>query len=190
MSRSERSQRRTAFILGLVVAGMFGFGFAMVPLYGLICQAAGIQTATPAVAATDTPVGEGSTRTVVVKFDATVHRDLPWGFAPKVKSMEVPVGKMQRVDFEAVNLSDRAITGQAIPSVVPWQATAWFSKAECFCFRRQELLAGQRRDMPLAFWVSPDLPEGIDSLTLSYTFMRADAPQGPARQSQGTQNAH
>lgn len=179
MSRSEDKNRRTAVILGLVVAGMFGFGFAMVPLYGLICQVAGIQSANPAVAAESGPTATGGGRTVLVKFDATVHKDLPWRFTPKVHAMEVPVGKMQRVDYEAENLAGRAITGQAIPAVVPWQATSYFSKSECFCFKRQELKAGEMREMPLAFWVSPDLPEGIDTLTLSYTFMNVDAAVQP-----------
>jgi len=179
MAGGAAKNRRTAMLLGLVVAGMFGFGFAMVPLYGLICQVAGIQSANPSASAAPALAAMAGERTVLVKFDATVHEDLPWQFKPAIKSMRVPVGKMQRVDYEAQNTTHHAITGQAVPSIVPWQATRYFSKSECFCFKRQELKAGERRTMPLAFWVSPDLPENIDVLTLSYTFMNVDAAVTP-----------
>jgi cytochrome c oxidase assembly protein subunit 11 len=190
MATGKDKNRRTALALGLLVVGMFGFGFAMIPLYGLLCQVAGIQQAKLANAATASPAPQTGQRTVLVKFDATVNSDLPWRFQPLVKSLRVPVGKMQRVDYEAENLSSRDITGQAIPSFVPWQATPYFSKSECFCFKRQNLKAGEKRKMPLAFWVSPDLPENIDTLTLSYTFMNVDAVVKPDWEPYDAANGH
>ncbi len=172
--------RRTAWRLSLIVLGMFGFGFAMVPLYGLVCQATGIQSATPVFAAAEVEESDGG-RMVTVKFDATVNDKLPWEFSPNVRSVRVAVGKMHRVSYSAHNRSARPITGQAIPSVVPWQATRHFSKTECFCFTQQTLKPGETKEMPLAFLVSPELPENIHSLTLSYSFMRVEGePAAPA----------
>lgn len=174
----QRRNRRTVIGLSLLVLGMFGFGFAMVPLYNLVCEVTGIQTAGSATRAVDTAERPDG-RMVTVKFDATVHQDLPWVFAPEIRSMQVPVGTRQQVSYRARNLSHWPVTGQAIPAVVPWQATNYFTKAECFCFTRQTLGPEEDREMPLVFMVSPDLPEGIDSLTLSYTFMNVDAATDP-----------
>lgn len=176
MSEGTRN-RRTAGLLSLLAIGMFGFGFAMVPLYGLLCQVVGIQSANPAFAMTGGSGAGG--RLVTVKFDATVNDSLPWAFVPTTGSVRVRVGEMQQVTYRAENRSPRPITGQAIPAVVPWQATRFFSKTECFCFKRQTLAPGEVRDMPLAFRVSPDLPENIDSLTLSYTFMKVSETDEP-----------
>ncbi len=189
-SRSRsRSNRRTALWLGTVVVGMFGFGFAMVPLYDLFCQVTGIQSLGIRTADTgerrrvNAPVKE---RYVTVKFDTTVNSKLPWEFKPKVRKLRVRVGQTHQAMFSARNLTDADITGQAIPSVVPWQATEFFHKVECFCFTRQKLQARASRDMPLRFSVSPDLPEGINSLTLSYTFMKSSGPEQKPVHSAGT----
>lgn len=180
MDNPKSSNRRTAAMLALVVVGMFGFGFAMVPLYGLICQVAGIQSAnSSSKTAAHKTVAATSDRMVTVRFDTTVQNNLPWEFRPNVGSLRVPVGKMQYTSFTARNVSDRNVTGQAVPSVVPWQAGQHFAKTECFCFRRQTLAAGEAREMPLAFNISPALPEGIDSITLSYSFMNVDAALNP-----------
>lgn len=156
-----------------VVFLMFGLGFLMAPLYGLVCEITGIQKAGTYSRIDDsyTP-SKVSDRTVKVKFDSTLIEGLPWEFRPLVSSVEVKLGEMAEIDYWAHNLSDVPVTGQAIPSVVPWQATEYFNKAECFCFQQQTLAPGEARHMPLRFVVSPDLPERVNSITLSYTFMR------------------
>ncbi len=174
----QRRNRRTGWILGALGVGMFGFGFALVPLYGVLCQATG----TPSISARNlearTAAAAPVARTVTVKFDATVNDDLPWEFHPATARMEVQLGRPYEVHYEARNRAATEITGQAIPSVVPWQATPYFTKQECFCFTRQTLQAGQSESMPLRFTVSPDLPEGINTLTLSYSFMHVHGAPG------------
>jgi cytochrome c oxidase assembly protein subunit 11 len=160
---------------------MFGFGFAMVPLYGLLCQVTGIQSveqrAGIGVGATGGEVTVDQDRWVTVKLDATVHPDLPWSLGPMERTVRVRPGEARLVNFVAENRAGREITGQAIPSIAPFQATGFFSKMECFCFTRQTLAGNERREMPLQFSVSPDLPAGIDSLTLSYNVLRVSGPE-------------
>ncbi len=172
--------RRTLLLLSGLVLGMFGFGFAMVPLYNLFCQVTGLQSVLlrnsvgyQGMWRTSSPQ-EASDRFLTVKFDATVHGELSWDFKPLQRKMRVQPGKTYQVQYLAKNRTGRTIVGQAIPSVVPWQATGYFHKLECFCFVRQTLEGGESQEMPLQFSVSPDLPEGINSLTLSYTFMKSE----------------
>ena len=177
-STTERKKRRTLLLLAGLAIGMFGFGFAMVPLYGLLCQVTGVQSVEQRAALGEKPAGTTTTgevvedRWVTVKFDATVHPDLPWKLEPMKRKLRVRPGEMHLVQFVAENNSGREITAQAIPSIAPWQATGFFSKMECFCFSRQTLAGNERKEMPLRFSVSPDLPAGIGSLTLSYSVLR------------------
>ncbi len=181
-AQRERSKRRTLILLGGLAAGMFGFGFAMVPLYGLLCELTGVQSVEQRVALASAPAAPGTggnpggeiaqDRWVTVKFDATVHPDLPWKLEPMVRKLRVRPGETHLVQFIAENRSGREITGQAIPSIAPWQATGFFSKMECFCFTQQTLAGSERKEMPVRFSVSPDLPEDIGSLTLSYSVLR------------------
>ena len=177
----DAGKRKTTLLLAGLAFGMFAFGFAMVPLYNLICQVTGIQSVAvrsnigPADPVSGTIVD--SKREVVVKFDTSVHPNLPWEFEAVEHRLEVVPGKMYEVIFKARNRSSSQVAGQAIPSVVPWQATPYFNKLECFCFNRQVLEGGQSTDMPLRFVVSPDLPEGINSLTLAYSFLKLDTTE-------------
>jgi len=179
--------RRTLWVLAGVVILMFGFGFALVPLYGLLCDLTG----TPSIAkrASDgraegagaAPVGAvASDRTVTIKFDATVHPDLPWSIRPLDRSLRVTPGETYEVRFLAENRSSESTVGQAIPSVAPWQVTDYLSKLECFCFNKQTLAGGESREMPLRFIISPAIPEGIDSLTLSYSVLRLEDEESDA----------
>jgi cytochrome c oxidase assembly protein subunit 11 len=181
-SNTERRKRRTLLLLGGLAAGMFAFGFAMVPLYGLLCKVTGVQSVEQRAAlggvgaASPTEVEVAEDRWVTVKFDATVHPNLPWKIVPMKRKLRVRPGEMHLVQFVAENRSGNEITGQAIPSVAPWQATGFFSKMECFCFRQQTLAGNERKEMPLRFSVSPDLPADIGSLTLSYSVLRVSDP--------------
>ena len=114
-------------------------------------------------------------RWVTVEFDGAVNSKLPWTFEPEQKSMRVQVGRQYEALYAARNTSDRPIVGNAVPSVAPAKASAYFNKTECFCFTEQLLAAGESRDMPVRFIVDPDLPAGVKTLTLSYTFFKNDA---------------
>lgn len=181
---TEKRKRRTLFLLSALALGMFGFGFAMVPLYGLLCQITGVQSveqrAALGVQAPTASTGEGQDRWVTVKFDTTVHPDLPWRLEPEERTLRVRPGESYLVQFVAENRSGRQITAQAIPSIAPWQATGFFSKMECFCFNQQTLAGNERTQMPLRFSVSPDLPADINSLTLSYSVLRISEPDALA----------
>lgn len=167
-------------LLGALAVGMFGFGFALVPLYGVLCELTGMQqgglaaVARPgtAVAATEAASGAASGRVVTVKFDGTVHPTLPWHIAPVVRQLQVEPGQSYEVTFQATNRSGRPVSGQAIPAVAPWQANGFFNKLECFCFQEQTLEGNEQVEMPLRFVISPDLPDNINSLTLSYSFIK------------------
>lgn len=178
----ERAKRRTLILVAGLAVGMFGFGFALVPLYGLLCEVTGTQSLeqrAKVVAAQGPEVAspvDGS-RWVTVKLDTTIQPDLPWRVTPMERKLRVRPGETRRVDFIAENRSGTAITGQALPSIAPFQAGAFFSKLECFCFTRQTLEGNESRTMPLMFTVSPDLPEEIGSLTLSYSLMRVPESQ-------------
>ena len=173
-----RRKRRTMWWLTLLAVGMFGFGFAMVPLYGLLCNITGMQSVDGmsdlgrrmATAGVEGAGAEG--RWVTVKFDTTMHPELPWSINPMEGKVRVRLGESRVVNFVAENHSAQSISGQAIPSIAPWQANGFFSKLECFCFSQQTLAGNERKDMPVRFVVSPDLPPEIDSLTLSYNVMR------------------
>lgn len=172
----ERKKRRTLWWLSGLTLGMFGFGFALVPLYGLLCQVTGIQSveqraAISAAIESEKPIVDED-RWITVKFSGITHPDLPWDFKPLERKIRVHPGETGMVSFVAENRSSRKVTGQALPSVAPFQANDFFSKMECFCFTQQTLEGGERKEMPLRFVVSPDLPEDIASLTLSYNFMR------------------
>jgi len=176
MSSVEGRKRRTLLLLMGLAIGMFGFGFAMVPLYGLLCRVTGVQSVEQramigarAQAATSGVVRD---RWVTVKFDTTIHPDLSWKLEPMERKLRVHPGEHYLVKFIAENRSGQEITGQAIPSIAPWQATGFFAKMECFCFNRQTLAGNEITEMPLRFSVSPDLPADIDSLTLSYSVLQ------------------
>ncbi|CAK0769056.1 cytochrome c oxidase assembly protein subunit 11 [Gammaproteobacteria bacterium] len=177
----QARQRRTMWLLAVLAVGMFGLGFALVPLYGLFCSAIGIPRnaeTTSSGVIVGIPVAP---RWVTVKFDGAVQPNLPWDFQPpEPRTLNVRLGETYEVRFTAVNRSNRRVTGQAIPSIVPWQATNFFHKLECFCFQQQTLEGNQRVEMPLRFTVSPDLPKDIDAVMLMYNFMRIEA--GPDAQ--------
>ena len=168
--------RRTVVLLAAVALGMFAFGFALVPLYGLLCRVAGIPSIQAPLEISQVPatLETDRTRRIVVKFDTTVSAGLPWEFRPLVRRVSVHPGEAQQVMFLARNLAAETITGNAIPVLLPVQVAEHFTKTECFCFREQALAPGETREMVLRFMVSPRLPAEISELTLSYTFMNSD----------------
>jgi cytochrome c oxidase assembly protein subunit 11 len=170
----QQANRRTVRRLGIAAVAMFGFGFAMVPLYDVFCDITGINGKTGRIEleqALSKTVDED--RLVTVEFLATVHSDLPWEFRPMVKKIKVHPGEVTEVNYYARNKTDDVVTGQAVPSLAPGLAAKYFSKTECFCFTRQALGPGEGKEMPLRFIVDPELPENVRTVSLSYTFYQA-----------------
>lgn len=160
---------------------MFGFGWALVPLYRKICEVTGINIVTTRdagvqQAARNTQVDRS--RTITVEFDA--NRRGPWRFRPHVRHLQVHPGELVHVTYDLENLESRTMAGQAIPSYVPLQSAQYFQKLECFCFQQQTLAAGESRQFPVVFFIDPELPREVNTITLSYTFFEvagAVAPQ-------------
>jgi cytochrome c oxidase assembly protein subunit 11 len=155
-----------------VVGASFLFGFAMVPIYRIACEhVLGIKLSGQAVDAAEVALMTvDPKRTVTVEFVASVNSKLPWEFAAEKSRIEVHPGALTEVWFDATNESAAAIVGNAVPSVAPSEASPYFNKTECFCFTEQVLAAGESRRMPVRFVVDPQLPAGVKTLTLSYTF--------------------
>ena len=164
-----------------VVAGMFGFGFALVPMYGAICQLTSLNGKSAGLvnAAQVTEQADDS-RTVKVQFLATVNGGRIWSFKPEQAQVEVHPGKLYTVYFDAQNQQDEAVIGQAVPSVAPWNAAGHLHKTECFCFNQQAFAPDEDKRMPVRFMLDRALPAGVDTVTLSYTFFDITAQQAAA----------
>lgn len=156
----------------IICAVAFLFGFAMVPVYRIVCEhVLGIKLAEGAADQTALAgMVEDKSRSVTVQFVASVNSKLPWSFVPEVSRIDVHPGKLTEVWFDATNHGDEAIVGNAVPSVAPSTSSAFFNKTECFCFTEQVLGAGESRRMPVRFFVDTRLPKNVRELTLSYTF--------------------
>ncbi len=161
----------------VVVAGMFAFGYALVPMYKAICEFTGINIL--ALGEREIP-GSGSarakvvntqvdtSRTITVEFDANARG--PWKFKPAQNSLQVHPGEMMTVMYEFENVQDRVMSAQAIPSYAPRQAAAHFNKMECFCFNQYTLAPGEKKQWPVVFVIDPKLAKDVTTITLSYTF--------------------
>lgn len=167
-----RENKNVTLRLVALAIGMFGFAFALVPLYNVICDITGLngRTVTQAALLEEiTPPAAVQDRQVRVEFLAKAARGLPWEFRPLENEMTVRIGEMKRATFFVRNRGNAAVTGQAVPSVAPGQAALYLKKIECFCFEQQELLAGGEMEMGVSFYVDAELPADISQLTLSYT---------------------
>jgi len=171
--RSEQTNRRTGLKLTLVALGMFAFGYALVPLYDVLCEATGLNGKTGRAEATVAGKVDEN-RWVTVEFTGNSMSGLPWEFAPQQKTLRVHPGEVAEVYYLARNTATETITGQAVPSVAPGNAAAHFKKIECFCFSQQQLRAGELKRMPVRFVVSTELPKDVSTVTLSYAFFNAD----------------
>lgn len=171
-----------ALVIKLVAAviGMFAFGFALVPLYDVFCEVAGIngKTSNEAYQAVEVKVDES--RTVTVQFIAQNNDKMSWQFKPNDRVIRVHPGESTHTTFYAKNPTDKTMVAQAIPSVSPGKAAEFFHKTECFCFNQQTLNGGESLDMPLQFIVDQDLPKDIHTITLSYTIFDVTPEKGVA----------
>lgn len=165
------SNKRTGLKLVSVSVVMLAFGYALVPLYPVVCTALGINL----TGVTDKPGNSqvDASRTITIEFDANTH-NMPWEFRPLRKSVTVHPGELAQTEFEVVNTLPNKVTGQAIPSYGPNRATEYFKKIDCFCFTTQTMAANERRKMPVVFVVDPALPKDISTITLSYTFFKVE----------------
>jgi cytochrome c oxidase assembly protein subunit 11 len=179
--------RRMVGKLLVVTVLMFGFGYALVPMYRAICDALGINVLSLAEQKRgDAAAGRGAqantqidtTRTVTVEFDANARG--PWDFKPAVASVQVHPGELATVMYEFRNKQDRTMAAQAIPSYAPKQAMAHFNKLECFCFNEYTLAAGESKKWPVVFIIDPRLPKDVSTITLSYTFFEVGGKTPPA----------
>ena len=165
---------RLALKLAAGALAMFGFGYALVPMYEVFCEATGLRGTTGQITDAEAERTQlDPNRVVKVRFDANVNENLPWKFAPLQQEIEVHPGQLTEAFYVAENTAPVAIVGQAVPSIVPAKGSPYFNKTECFCFTQQTLAAGERRKMPIRFVVDPDLPDDVRSMVLSYTFFAA-----------------
>jgi cytochrome c oxidase assembly protein subunit 11 len=168
-----------ASLCGLVVALMVGASYAAVPFYDWFCRATGFNGTTQV--ATSSPDAAPLQRKIAVRFDANVSGGLPWKFEPEVTEIEVPIGKVVTVFYTVTNQAARSTTGVAAYNVAPLTVGAYFQKINCFCFSEQTFAAGEKREMPVVFYVDPALAadaenDGLNTITLSYTFYPVREP--------------
>jgi cytochrome c oxidase assembly protein subunit 11 len=177
-----KSQNRTALYLVGVVATMASLSFAAVPFYDWFCRVTGFGGTTGvAESAPDTILDQ----TVVIKFDASIERGMPWEFRPAQREMTVRIGENAIAFYEAYNPTDKPVAGTASYNVAPDAAGGYFQKIACFCFTEQVLQPGERVQMPVSFFVDPEMvkdPEGafVKEITLSYTFYQQPLPEEQA----------
>ena len=169
---SQRSNKKHATLLVALAIGMFGFAFALVPLYDVLCEITGLNGKSTGQAALLEEINTSSRdaeREVSIEFLAKVARGMPWEFRPVDSKMTVKPGVMNSTRFYVRNRAQTQVTGQAVPSVSPGLASQYLKKVECFCFEQQELAGGDEIEMGVSFYVDADLPIEINELTLSYT---------------------
>ncbi len=171
-----------ASICGFVVVLMVGASYAAVPFYNWFCRATGFNGTTQV--ATSAPSGAPLTRKIAVRFDANVAPGLPWKFEPEQTEIEVQIGQVVTVFYNVTNQSARTTAGQAAYNVAPLTVGSYFQKINCFCFTEQTMAPGEKREMPVVFYVDPSIVadhenDGLNTITLSYTFyaVRDPAPK-------------
>ena len=156
--------------LVLVAIVMFGFGYALIPIYKKICEITGINVLTPKDISADAVMNSQVDKSRLITIELDANTQGPWRFRPTVSSIQVHPGEMAQVVYEVVNKQSYKMDAQAIPSYAPQQAGTFFKKMECFCFQQQTLEANEARQMPVSFFIDPALPKDVKTITLSYTF--------------------
>jgi cytochrome c oxidase assembly protein subunit 11 len=172
----ENKNLKVATIVASVAVGMVGLAYASVPLYDLFCRVTGFGGTTQRADAAPATVLD---RTIRIAFDANVNSGLGWEFKPVQRQQTVRIGEQSLAFYHATNVGKEPVTGTATFNVSPPQAGSYFSKIQCFCFTEQTLQPGQSIDMPVTYYVDPDIAndpdlKNLDTITLSYTFFKAD----------------
>ena len=169
----KSSNGKTIGKLVMIAILMFGFGYALIPLYDKFCEITGLGGRTgDQVAELGTDQISDPDREVKVHFDSNINSQLPWDFEPSETFMTVQPGRMYETYYVARNRSNVPVVAQAVPSVAPGQAALYFNKTECFCFTEQLLMPGEAKEMPVRFFVDSQLPDRVDLITLSYIIYR------------------
>jgi cytochrome c oxidase assembly protein subunit 11 len=182
----DRENRKMLGKLAVVAAGMFSFGYALIPIYKHVCEALGInilalsEKQVPGASTARANTQVDASRTITVEFDANARG--PWHFKPAQASIQVHPGELATVMYEFQNVQDRRMSAQAIPSYAPRNAAAHFNKVECFCFQQYTLEPGEKKQWPVAFVIDPKLPKDVTTITLSYTFFEVGGKTPPAPQ--------
>ena len=167
------NNKKLAFKLLLIVVAGLLFGFALAPLYDVMCKAIGLNGRGDTTATTNNSVKVDASRTITVLLTGNTMPGLDWEFSSKEASVQVHPGEIKLISYLAKNNGTKPVTGLAVPSVAPEVASLYFKKIACFCFNQQTLAAGETKEMPVRFFVSPDLPKDINTVTLSYAFYSA-----------------
>ncbi len=176
MRDARQNSSRTAQKLALAALLMFGFGYALVPLYDVFCELTGINGKTGQLSGNEAEAAAVDlSRLVTVELDTNINGELPWKFNAIERKKSVHPGQVAEAVFMVENKSDQPIIGQAIPSVAPAEASIFFNKTECFCFVQQLLQPGEQKEMVVRFVVGAGLPAKIRRMTLSYTFFELPA---------------
>ena len=172
LNQDQRKRANRKLVRGLLImtVGAFAFGWALVPLYDVLCRAAGIGNAEAKSGKSAVREAIDPNREITIEFLAQPASVGSFDFRPKVTSMRIHPGKLYDTLFYARNLTQVASVAQAVPSISPAGTAKYFRKTECFCFSPQKFAAGEGRDMPVRFIVDPELPGNVDKLTLAYTF--------------------
>ena len=183
---SDRADRREIlrhpWRLAGIAAVMFGFGFALIPVYRVVCQFVNLNGKDKAlITATTVHESPDLGREVTVQFTTQVNGGRNWDFKPEVSSIKVHPGELYTVKFSAHNPDDSELVAQAVPSVTPWDAARYLKKTECFCFRQQPFKGQETKSMPVRFMLERELPADVDTVTLSYTFFDVTAHATAAR---------
>lgn len=168
-----KKQQRLIWILSLVAVGMFGFCFALIPLYNVICKTTGLNGKTSNMASGLSHQTVDTSRWVKIEFLTTTNENLPWQFYSHVNVIKIHPGENKLVMFYAKNLSGKTMIVQAIPSVAPGSAAKYLKKTECFCFTQQTFKSGEGKEMPVLFHIDNDLPADVNTISLSYTLFDA-----------------
>lgn len=175
VDKVERANRRTSAKLFVVAVLMFGFGYALIPLYEVICDITGLNGKTRKGDVEQVAeLKVDKTRSITVEFTGHTSSDLPWKFRPEKIEMTVHPGEVMVANYLATNIASERITGRATPSVAPSKAASHFKKLECFCFTEQTLEPGETKSMPVRFFVDPRVPKDVKRVTLSYAFYNGD----------------
>jgi cytochrome c oxidase assembly protein subunit 11 len=176
LQQPARKHRRLITQLCVMTLGAFAFGFALVPLYDVLCKITGYGDQKELSRAAALPTETDTSRLITIEFVANLPTVGSWEFKPSVHSMQVQPGRLYETTFLAGNHTGHDSWAQAVPDVAPSQAAGFFRKTECFCFTPQQFKVGETRQMPVRFFVDPALPKHVDRITLAYTFYDTQAP--------------
>jgi cytochrome c oxidase assembly protein subunit 11 len=196
IKNSNKTLTRKLFIAAIA---MFGFGFALVPLYNVMCDALGINGRNRAIESGEyqqnlkhkpADMQVDTSREITVEFFSTLNQNMPWEFRAMTRKIKVHPGQTYTVKYYAKNLSNESVVAQAVPSLVPGLAWKYFSKLECFCFNNQTFAPGEEKVMPLVFYVDPHLPKDVQVLSMSYTFFDTEKRSAKNVEQGAQQNVH